>query len=478
MSILRKDFLWGGATAANQYEGAWDVDGKGASISDHCTNGSHTSPKRVTINFEEGTLYPSREATDFYHHYKEDIALAAEMGFKVFRMSINWTRIFPTGMEDKPLEAGLKFYDNVFDELKKYNIEPLVTISHYEMPYALIEKYNGWEGRECINYFYHYCETIFERYKGKVKYWLTFNEINSGTQAIGSVLSTGTVKGFDGPLYEAPDKPQERYQALHHQFLASARVIKLAHEKYPDYKMGNMCIFATSYPMTCNPEDVLANQEFMRKMNWYCSDVHVRGKYPSYAKKIWDKLGVNIKMEPEDEDILKEGKVDFYTFSYYMSSCISAQADKSGDGNIIGGAPNPYLEASDWGWQIDPTGLRYALNEIYDRYEIPVMVVENGLGARDEISEDGKIHDSYRIDYLKKHIKAMIGAVQDGVDLMGYTPWGWIDVVSASTGEMAKRYGFVYVDKYDDGTGDLSRRKKDSFEWYKKVIASNGDELE
>ncbi len=478
MGIFRDDFLWGGATAANQYEGAWDVDGKGASVSDHCTNGSNKQAKRVTINFEEGTLYPSREATDFYHHYKEDIALAAEMGFKCFRMSINWTRIFPTGMEQEPLEAGLLFYDNVFDELKKHGIEPLVTISHYELPYALVEKCNGWEGRECIDYYVHYCETIFERFKDKVKYWLTFNEINAGTTAMGAVLSTGTIKGFEGPINTVWDRPAERYQALHHQFVASAKVCKLAHEKYPQFKMGNMSIFALSYPATCNPVDVLENQKAMRKMNWYCSDVQVRGAYPSFAKRIWEELGIEVKMEDGDLELLKEGTVDFYTCSYYMTSCISGDPEaKKGAGNIIGGQPNPYLKASDWGWQIDPEGLRISLNEIYDRYQVPIMVVENGLGAYDELTEDGKVHDDYRINYLREHIAAMREAVKDGVDLMGYTPWGWIDVVSASTGEMAKRYGFVYVNKYDDGTGDLGRRKKDSFDWYQKVISTNGEDL-
>ncbi len=479
MKTFRKDFLWGGATAANQYEGAWDIDGKGDSISDHCTNGSHTSPKRLTPEFEEGTLYPSREATDFYHHYAEDIALAAEMGFKVFRMSIAWTRIFPTGMEETPNEKGLEFYDRVFDECKKYDIEPLVTISHYEMPYALVEKYNGWESRELIGFFLNYCKAIFARYEGKVKYWLTFNEINSGTMPMGAVLSLGTVKGYEGPAMAAPDRPQERYQGLHHQFIASALAVKYAHDNYPDYKIGNMCIFSTMYPMTCNPDDVLATQVAMRKMNWFCSDVHVRGAYPAYADRFFEESGITIKKEPGDDEILANGKVDFYTFSYYMSSCITADenAAKSG-GNLIGGSPNPYLKASDWGWQIDPKGLRWSLNELYDRYQIPLMVVENGLGAHDKLEEDGSVHDSYRIDYLREHIEQMREAVKDGVDLMGYTPWGWIDVVSASTGEMAKRYGMVYVDKYDDGTGDLGRRRKDSFFWYKKVIASNGEDLD
>ncbi|MBR1743248.1 MAG: glycoside hydrolase family 1 protein [Lachnospiraceae bacterium] len=476
---LKENFLWGGATAANQYEGAWDVDGKGASVSDHCTNGSHTTPKRVTPEFEEGTLYPSREATDFYHHYKEDIALAAEMGFKVFRMSVNWTRIFPTGMEEEPNEDGLKFYDAVFSELKKYGIEPLVTISHYELPYALVEKCNGWYGRECIGYFVHYAETLYERYRDQVKYWLTFNEINSGTMPMGAVLSLGTIKDFRGPVNEVPDEPQIRFQALHHQFVASAKVIALAHEKYPEFKMGNMSLFATKYPYSCNPDDVLECQKQMRIMNWFCSDVQARGYYPSYMEKIFREKGIVIKKEDGDDEILKEGTIDFYTFSYYMSVCESTDPEVLGKvgGNLVGGVSNPYLKASDWGWQIDPKGLRYTLNEIWDRYQLPVMVVENGLGAKDELTEDGKIHDDYRIDYLKKHIEQMKEAVEDGVDLMGYTPWGWIDVVSASTGEMAKRYGFVYVDKYDDGTGDLKRRRKDSFFWYQRVIESNGEKL-
>lgn len=478
MATFCEGFLWGGATAANQYEGAWDVDGKGSSVSDMCTNGSHTTPKRITPVFEEETLYPSREATDFYHHYKEDIALFAEMGFKTFRMSINWTRIFPTGMEETPNEKGLEFYDKVFDECLKYGIEPLVTISHYELPYALVEKYNGWEGRECIDCYVRYCETIFERYQHKVKYWLTFNEINSGTMPMGAVLSLGTIKGYSGAITEIPDRPQERFQGLHHQFVASAEVVKLAHEKYPQFKMGNMSIMATSYPLTCNPDDVVANQQAMQMTNWFCADVQVRGAYPYYAKRFFKEKGITIKMEEGDLDILKEGTVDFFTFSYYMTNCISTDpAQQAAAGNIMGGTKNPYLKTSDWGWQIDPKGLRYTLNEIYGRYQIPIMVVENGLGAYDKIEEDGSIQDDYRIDYLRRHIEQMREAAEDGVDLIGYTPWGCIDIVSASTGEMAKRYGFIYVEKYDDGTGNLARRKKKSFDWYQKVIRTNGEDL-
>lgn len=477
---FRTDFLWGGATAANQFEGAWDVDGKGASVSDMCTSGSHTIPKRVTTTIEPNTLYPSHEAIDFYHHYEEDIALFAEMGFKCFRLSINWTRIFPTGMEMEPNEKGLEFYDKVFDCCKKYNIEPLVTISHYELPYALVEKCNGWEGRECIEYFEHYCKVIFERYQDKVKYWLTFNEINSGTQKMGNVLSTGTIKGYSGPILEVPDSANARYQALHHQLVASARVVKYAHENYPQFMMGNMICFITSYPYTCSPSDILEAQHQMQEMNFYCSDVQCRGEYPFYAKRIWREKGVELKIEPGDLEVLKEGTVDFYTFSYYMSNCVGITDDaEKGSGNIAGGLKNPYVKVSDWGWGIDPQGLRYSLNEIYDRYHLPMMVVENGLGAFDTVEEDGAIHDNYRIDYLRQHIEQMKLAVEeDGVDLMGYTPWGCIDLVSASTGEMAKRYGFIYVNKFDDGTGDLSRQRKDSFYWYQRVIETNGEELE
>jgi len=478
MTKLRDDFLWGGAVAANQFEGAWDVDGKGESVPDHCTGGSFTTPKRVTVKIEPETFYPSQDAIDFYHHYKEDIKLFAEMGFKCFRFSIAWTRIFPTGMEKEPNEKGLEFYDKVIDECRKYNVEPFITISHYEMPYALVEKYNGWYGRELIEYFMNYVKAILDRYKGKVKYWLTFNEINAGTMPMGATLSLGTIKGYEGAMINVPDEEEIRFQALHHQFVASALAVKYAHDNYPEYKMGNMICFLTSYPFTCNPDDVVANQKQMQIKNWFCSDVQCRGYYPSYINRYFEEKNIHIKKEAGDDEILRNGTVDFYTFSYYMSSCTSTDPNAAAiAGNIAGGAKNPYLEASDWGWQIDPKGLRWTLNEIWDRYQKPLMVVENGLGAKDVLEDDGSIHDSYRIDYLRKHIEQMEEAVADGVDLMGYTPWGCIDLVSASTGEMAKRYGMIYVSKYDDGTGDYSRKKKDSFYWYKKVIETNGADL-
>lgn len=478
MSVLREDFLWGGATAANQYEGAWDADGKGISVSDVCTEGSAEIPRRVTQGIVPGKRYPSHEAVDAYHHYKEDIALFAEMGFKCYRLSIAWTRIFPTGMETEPNEKGLAFYDRVFDELEKYGIEPIVTISHYEMPFALVEKCNGWEGRECIDYYIRFCEAIFERYQNRVRYWLTFNEINSGTVALGSIQALGTFRGYSGPLASAPDKPQERFQALHHQFVASARAVRLAHEKYPRFRMGNMCLQAMMYPFSPNPDDILETEKRNQIINFFCGDVQVRGKYPGYIQRYFEENGITIRMEERDLEDIQKGVVDFYTFSYYMTTCVSADENKEKmGGNFMGGVKNPYLETSAWGWQIDPKGLRYNLNVLYDRYQIPIMIVENGLGAYDQPEEDGCIHDTYRIEYMKKHIEQMKEAVKDGVDLIGYTPWGCVDLISASTGEMAKRYGMIYVDKYDDGTGTLARRKKDSFYWYQKVIASNGEDL-
>lgn len=477
MKGFRPDFLWGGAVAANQIEGAWNLDGKGDSVPDHCTNGTHTVPERITRIIREDCFYPSHEASDFYHHYAEDIALMAGMGFKVFRLSINWTRIFPTGMEEMPNEAGLAFYDRVFDCCRAHGIEPLVTISHYEMPYALVERYNGWADRAVIGYFLRYCKTVFARYRDKVKYWLTFNEINSATQCFGAVLSLGTIRGYDGPMTEVPDEPQVRFQALHHQFVASAEAVSYAHRHYPQFKMGNMICFLTRYPRTCDPADMLKCQQEMQLINWFCSDVMVRGAYPSYMDRYFSEHGIEIVREPGDAETLRHGTVDFYTFSYYMSNCVGTRPGEESSGNIVGGLKNPYLKASDWGWPIDPDGLRWTLNEIYGRYQIPLMVVENGLGAFDKPDENGKINDSYRIDYLRAHIEAMREAVGDGVDLLGYTCWGCIDLVSASTGEMAKRYGLIYVDKHDDGSGNLSRRKKNSYDWYKKVIGTNGETL-
>ncbi|NKC69285.1 glycoside hydrolase family 1 protein [Vagococcus fluvialis] len=469
-----KNFLWGGATAANQAEGAWNVDGKGASISDHNRAGSRTSSTRRTFDKVINTddyYYPSHTGIDMFHRYKEDIALFAEMGFKVYRLSIAWTRIFPNGDETEPNEAGLQFYDELFDELIKHNIEPLVTISHFELPYHLGETYDGFLDKRTIDFYEKYAVTLFKRYKDKVKYWLTFNEINFGTLEHG--------KRING-LFNREYTVEEQYQALHNVFVASSKAVIAGHAINPDFKIGCMLAYITMYPKTCKPEDVLKTQEANDRLNYFCGDVQVKGKYPYFMTRFFEKEKIDLKASSEEMALISEGTVDYYTFSYYMSTCITSDIDERNDktgGNLFGGVSNEYLETSDWGWQIDPVGLRYTLNQIYSRYEVPLMVVENGLGAFDKVETDGTINDDYRIEYFKKHIEEMSNAIDDGVDLIGYTPWGCIDLISAGTGEMSKRYGFIYVDRDDEGNGTLDRTPKKSFYWYQKVIETNGAEL-
>lgn len=467
MAGFPKGFLWGGAVAANQCEGAYLEDGKGLSIQDILPHGIKGEP----------TNEPTKdnlklEGIDFYHHYKEDIALFAEMGFKVFRTSIAWSRIFPRGDEEMPNERGLEFYDKVFDECRKYGIEPLVTISHYETPLFLARKYDGWISREMILLYLKYAKVIFERYKDKVKYWLTFNEINSVLHA--PMMSGGIMT----PQNELTLQPL--YQAIHHELVASAAAVKLAHEIIPDVKVGCMILGSPTYPLTSNPKDVIRAMKRDQK-NFYFADVQVRGKYPKYLDNYLKEKGVKIEMQPEDHEIL-ENTVDFVSFSYYGSACESSDPNAvEGQGNIIGGIKNPYLPVSEWGWPIDARGLRYLLNQLYDRYQKPLFIVENGLGAIDCLIEDENgnltVEDDYRIEFLSAHMKEMKKAIDDGVELMGYTAWGCIDLVSASTAQMSKRYGFIYVDRNDDGSGTLKRYKKKSFEWYKSVIQSNGEYL-
>jgi len=475
---IAKTFLWGGATAANQFEGGWNEGGRGPSGADMMTNGSKETSRRITKQINPDYFYPNHKASDFYHHYKEDIALMKEMGYKVFRMSISWSRIFPTGTETEPNEEGLKFYDHVFDELRAAEIEPLVTISHYELPFFLTEKYNGWAGRELIDFYLTFCEAVFQRYKNKVRYWLTFNEINAGMYPFGAFQGQGILNEGSTSIENQIDIPQLRFQGLHHQFVASAKAVRLGHKINPEFLIGCMIAVTTNYAFSSNPKDQIANQASWNYCNYYCGDVQVLGEYPYFAEKIWKENGVSLKMEKEDAEILKQGTVDFVSFSYYMSNCISTDETlRKTSGNLFGGVKNPYLKANDWGWQIDPDGLRFALNALYGRYRKPLMIVENGLGAYDELT-DGKIHDDYRINYLKAHIESFMAAIEeDGVPVMGYTPWGCIDLISAGTGEMKKRYGFIYVDADDLGNGTYQRYRKDSFYWYKKVIESNGTDL-
>ena len=472
------NFLWGGATAANQVEGAWNTDGKGPNLADAMVAGSNTIPRKITLEIDESKYYyPSHKAVDYYHHYKEDIALMAEMGLKIYRMSISWARIFPKGTEEEPNEEGLKFYDEIFKELRKYSIEPLVTIYHNEMPLNLVTAINGWADRKCIDYYVKFAEVIMNRYKDYVKYWIPINEINDLTTNVGNWNHGGILNEGTETFQDQKDDPNKRFAALHNQFVASAKTVMIGKKINPEFQFGTMICHITVYPLTCHPEDILLTQQEDQLRNRFSGDVQMKGKYPYYMKRYFERNNIHFEVQPEDEQILLEGHCDFYTFSYYMTNCITRQTDVAQvSGNIMGGAKNPYLKATEWNWQIDPVGLRYTLNHIYDRYNVPIMITENGLGAKD-ILEDGKIHDDYRIEYYREHIKQMKLAIDDGVDLIGYTPWTAIDVISCSTGEMAKRYGFIYVDADDEGHGTYQRYKKDSFYWYQKVIATNGEDL-
>ncbi|CNK48087.1 TPA: 6-phospho-beta-glucosidase [Yersinia enterocolitica] len=473
VSTFPDGFLWGGALAANQAEGACFEGGKGLTTVDMIPHGEHRlavklgQEKRFTLRDDE--FYPSHQAIDFYHRYKDDIALMAEMGFTVFRTSIAWSRIYPNGDELTPNAEGIAFYRDLFNECKKHNIEPLVTLCHFDVPMHLVTEYGSWRNRKMVEFFTRYARTCFEAFDGLVKYWLTFNEIN--------ILLHSPFSGA-GLVFE-PNENQEqvKYQAAHHELLASALATKIAHEVNPENQVGCMLAGGNFYPRTCKPEDVWAALEKDRE-NLFFIDVQARGAYPAYTKRLFREKGISIATQVGDDDILKH-TVDFVSFSYYASRCASADMNEhnSSAANIVKSLKNPHIQASEWGWGIDPLGLRITMNMMYDRYQKPLFLVENGLGAKDEINPLGEIEDDYRISYLREHIKAMAEAIDDGIPVIGYTSWGCIDLVSASTGEMSKRYGFVYVDRDDLGNGSLARKKKKSFYWYKKVIASNGADL-
>lgn len=467
-------FLWGGAIAANQAEGAFDEDGRGLANVDVMPSGKIRYEvgygRRKMYDFEDDFYYPAKKGIDFYHRYKEDIALLAEMGFKVFRLSIAWTRIFPNGDEEQPNEKGLQFYESVFKECRRYGIEPLVTITHFDLPIHLIKKYGGWRNRKLIDFYERLARVLFTRYKGLVKYWLTFNEIN----CVFHFPFMGAGLCFE----EGENKEEVQYQCVHHELVASALATKIAHETDPENKVGCMMAAGVTYPYTCNPQDVWKAM-CLDRYDLTPIDVQARGYYPSHVLKKFERLGLHVNITQEDRKLLRENTVDFISFSYYSSRCISVDETLGKTaGNSSSTIKNPYLEASEWGWQIDPLGLRITLNSLYDRYQKPLFISENGLGAKD-VLKNQTVDDQYRIDYLKEHIKAMKDAVElDGVELLGYTTWGCIDLVSASSGEMKKRYGFIYVDLDDEGNGTLKRYKKKSFDWYRKVIASNGEVLD
>lgn len=473
-----ENFLWGGAVAAHQLEGAFTEGGRGLSTSDVMTGGSRDRERRITDGVQEGLYYPNHDGIDFYHRYREDIALFAEMGFKAFRTSISWSRIFPNGDEEEPNEEGLLFYDRLFDALREQGMEPVVTLSHFEIPYTLAKKYGGFRSRKVIDFFLRYCEAVFRRYRHKVTYWLLFNEINNQTDTTRPIFAfTNSAILFE----EGENREQATWQAVHHELVAGALAVRLAKSINPAFQIGCMVAWVPIYPATCHPGDMLAQTERMRE-RFLFTDVYVRGHYPSYADAMWEKKGVRIMKEPGDDEALATGRVDFISLSYYMSSAVShrEKEDAAGRG-FCGSVENPYVKQSDWGWAVDPDGLRYSLCQLYERYEVPLFVVENGFGAYDRLLDEPEAYvvaDDYRIAYLKEHIRAVKDAVRkDGVSVMGYTVWGCIDVVSFTTGEMEKRYGMIYVDKHNDGSGTLERTKKKSFYWYKNVIRTNGEEL-
>lgn len=479
MTKLPKDFLWGGALAAHQIEGAWDEGGKGLSVVDVLTGGSHGVPRRITETVEEGQYYPNQVASDFYHRYREDVELLAGMGLNCLRTSIQWTRIYPTGVEEEPNEEGLQFYDDLFDSLLERGIEPVITLSHFEMPLHLAREFGGFRNRKVVDYFAKFARTCFERYQSKVKYWMTFNEINNQMDTANYLFlwtNSGVILADD-------DDPREvLFQVAHNELVASALAVSIGHEINPDLQIGAMVSHVPVYPYSCNPDDVMAAQIANRERFMF-ADVHVRGHYPPYAVREIEQSGFDIGFVEGDAEILAEGTVDYLGFSYYMSTVVKDGAEPEGDGpRVDGGLPNsvenPYIKVSDWGWSIDPVGLRYTLATFSERYELPLFIVENGFGMVDQVEADGTIQDDERIAYLRSHVEQIkLSVLEDGVDLMGYTPWGVIDLVSFTTGQLKKRYGMIYVDRNDDETGTLKRSKKKSYDWYANVIATQGAQL-
>ena len=482
---FRDGFLWGGATAANQYEGGFQEGGRGIATMDVRLPGGKDFYRQVSLvtpdgriiyknryepvgegvrgYLEPGKYYPSHQAVDFFFFFREDIDLFAEMGFRCFRMSVSWTRLFPRRDEETPNEAGIRFYLDVFEYMKSKGIEPLVTLNHFDLPLYLADEIDGWCNRLTVQYWTRFCEVCFDRFRGLVRWWLTFNEINT----IRDWVKLGNKDMEDATIA----------QAIHHMFVASARAVILCHEKDPDAKIGMMCAYGTMYPYDCAPENYLNNILTLHKIQFYC-DVQCRGYYPSYKLKEYERKGISLKTEEGDEEVLKQGTVDFISFSYYFSNVTRADVNVEMTGDQSKAAVNPFLKTTEWGWQIDPVGIRSACNELYDRYQKPLFIVENGLGAADVLEEDGTVHDPYRIEYLREHIAELRKAAEiDGIDIIGYTPWGCIDLISAGTGQMSKRYGFIYVDLDDEGNGTFRRYRKDSFYWYRHVIETNGEDI-
>ncbi|GCF94657.1 6-phospho-beta-glucosidase [Enterococcus florum] len=471
-----QDFLWGGSIAAHQTEGAFDQDGKGLGIMDLLTSGSYLRPREITKEIESGKRYPSHEGIDFYHRYKEDIRLFADMGFKALRISIDWSRIFPNGDDVQPNQQGIQFYSDLVDELLKYGIEPIVTLYHFEMPMAIVEKYDTWKNRATIDLYLRFCQVMGEALKGRVKYWITFNEMNHiDPKTEVSDIFTYILAGLKNSEIEEPQKTLAVIS--YNMTLASVKAVKLLHDLDPKNEVG--CVFGLtpSYPKTCQPENMLKSfQDTLQE--FYQIDAMVGGRFPKYKLFEYQKMGITLDYLDENQPAFAEGKIDFIGLNYYMSAVSTIKERSDQEGAFFGGELNPYLEKSEWGWSIDSVGLRYLLNFVYHKYHLPIMICENGLGAEDIPSKDGTINDDYRIDYLQKHLSELKKAIfEDGVECFGYLMWGPIDLISATTGEMKKRYGFIYVNKHDDGSGDLSRVPKKSYYWYRDMISTQGVNL-
>ena len=473
---LNDNFLWGGSIAAHQCEGAWNVDGKGLGMMDVVTSGDVDHDRIVHDEKKKGFTYPSETGIDFYHRYQEDIRLFSEMGFKTLRISIDWSRIYPNGDDEQPNEKGILFYQKVVDTLLKYHIEPIVTLYHFEMPLAIVKKYGSWQNKKTIDLYMKYCKTMFEALKGKVHYWVTFNEMNHiDSQMKLSDFFTYFITGLRYSKLENPS--QILATCAYNMTLASVKAVQLAHKVDDKNQVG--CVFGLTpfYPYSCNPKDVMKSFTEMNR-DLYQIDAMCYGKFPEYKIKEYERLGIQLEVSDEDKDDFQNGKLDFLGINYYASEVSVAEGKEGMDTEFFGGVKNPYLKTSDWGWAIDPVGLRYLLNYVDRKYQLPIMITENGLGAIDKVDENGAIHDSYRIAYLQAHLSELKKAVlEDGVNCVGYLMWGPIDLVSVTTGEMKKRYGFIYVDKQNDGSGSYTRVPKDSFYWYAQVIESNGESL-
>jgi 6-phospho-beta-glucosidase len=482
VSTFPKDFLWGGAIAANQAEGAWREDGKGISVADvnrlkeelplekRYNRDLSTEDVRQALADTEAT-YPKRFGIDFYRTYKDDLKLLAGTGMNAFRTSINWARIFPNGDDEKPNEAGLKFYDSLIDEIIKNNMRPLITISHYEFPINLALNYNGWYDRRLIEFFTRFCEVVFERYKDKVLDWILVNQVN--------LIKFESFNHLGVPSDKVTNLLEAKYQAVHNELVACGRAIRIAKKINPHFNIGNMIYDDISYAASCKPEDVLATCK-RNQMEYFFSDIAIRGSYPGYALRYFDENNIHIEFGKDDEADL-QNTIDFLAISYYYTMISDAQSVNQKDEPEIASHnneyPNPHIKQSAWGWGIDPIGMRIKLNYFWDRYQIPIVIAENGIGCFDKVEADGSVHDPYRIEYLRAHIEQLKEAIKDGVKITAYHPWGPIDIVSASSSEMDKRYGFIYVDLDNHGKGSGKRILKDSYHWYKEVVASNGENL-